>query len=73
MIIFPTDNEILSVLNNGSIKELKKLQGVGEKRARLIADWRTIHGPFLQVKCTVDDLGKIGLGSVLMGTEGYRE
>jgi len=43
------NNEILSVLNNGSIKELKKLQGVGEKRARLIADWRTIHGPFLQV------------------------
>lgn len=41
--------ELLSVLNNGTIKELKKLQGVGEKRARLIVDWRTLHGPFQQV------------------------
>lgn len=56
MIIFLfVDSEILSVLNNGSIKELKKLQGVGEKRARLIADWRTIHGPFEQVLYTVND------------------
>lgn len=43
------DKEILSVLNNGSIKELKKLQGVGEKRAQLIVDWRNVHGPFQQV------------------------
>lgn len=43
------NNEILSVLNNGSMKELKKLQGVGEKRARLITDWRNVHGPFQQV------------------------
>ena len=48
------DNEILSVLNNGTIKELKKLQGVGQKRAQLIADWRTVHGPFQQVNCTED-------------------
>lgn len=46
------DNEILSVLNNGTMKELKKLQGVGQKRAQLIADWRTVHGPFQQVNCT---------------------
>ena len=44
-----TDNEILRVLNEGTIKELKKLQGVGQKRAKLIADWRTVHGPFQQV------------------------
>ena len=44
-----TDNEILRVLNNGTIKELKKLQGVGQKRAKLIADWRTVHGPFQKV------------------------
>ena len=43
------DKEILSVLNNGSIKDLKKLQGVGEKRAQLIVDWRNAHGPFQQV------------------------
>lgn len=56
MIIFLfADTEILSVLNTGSIKELKKLQGVGEKRARLIADWRTVHGPFEQVIYTVND------------------
>ncbi|KAJ7374088.1 hypothetical protein OS493_009419 [Desmophyllum pertusum] len=29
-----TDNEILRVLNDGTIKELKKLQGVGQKRAQ---------------------------------------
>lgn len=44
-----TDNEILTVLNNGTIKELKKLQGVGQKRAKLIADWRTVYGPFQKV------------------------
>ena len=44
-----TDNEILTVLNNGTIKELKKLQGVGQKRAKLIADWRTLYGPFQKV------------------------
>lgn len=44
-----TDNEILGVLNNGTIKELKKLQGVGQKRAKLIIDWRKIYGPFQQV------------------------
>jgi len=44
------NNEILRVLNNGTIKELKKLQGVGQKRAKLIADWRTVCGPFQQVQ-----------------------
>ncbi|KAJ7374086.1 Kinesin-like protein kif22 [Desmophyllum pertusum] len=44
------NNEILRVLNSGTIKELKKLQGVGQKRAKLIADWRTVHGPFHQVQ-----------------------
>lgn len=43
------NNEILGVLNNGTIKELKKLQGVGQKRAKLIIDWRKIYGPFKQV------------------------
>ncbi|KAK2562324.1 Kinesin-like protein KIF22 [Acropora cervicornis] len=43
------NKEILSVLNNGSIKDLKKLQGVGEKRAQLIVDWRNAHGPFQQI------------------------
>ena len=46
---------MLSVLNNGTIKELKKLQGVGEKRARLIVDWRTIHGPFQQVNNRINE------------------
>lgn len=44
------NNEILGVLNNGTIKELKKLQGVGQKRAKLIIDWRKIYGPFQQVQ-----------------------
>ncbi|XP_022780534.1 kinesin-like protein KIF22 isoform X2 [Stylophora pistillata] len=44
------ENEILQVLNDGTIKDLKRLQGVGHKRAQLLLNWRTIHGPFQQVQ-----------------------
>ena len=67
-LFFFIDNEILRVLNSGTIKELKKLQGVGQKRAQLIADWRTVHGPFQQVNILVPialfaSLSRQGLGT----------
>lgn len=49
-LFWATENEILQVLNDGTIKDLKRLQGVGHKRAQLVLNWRTIHGPFQQVQ-----------------------
>lgn len=43
-------NKILKVLNDGTIIELKTLQGVGQKRAELIMNWRREHGPLQQVQ-----------------------
>ena len=37
------------ILNTGTVKELKDLQTVGEKRAKLIHDWRTMNGHFKTV------------------------
>lgn len=47
--------KILQTLNSGSLKELKSLQLIGDKKAKLIMGWREIHGGFTQV----DDLKKI--------------
>ncbi|KAI7796832.1 kinesin-like protein KIF22 [Triplophysa rosa] len=47
--------KILQTLNSGSLKELKSLQLIGDKKAKLIMGWREIHGVFTQV----DDLRKI--------------
>ncbi|XP_028332860.1 kinesin-like protein KIF22 [Gouania willdenowi] len=47
--------KILSVLNTGSIKELKILQQIGDKKAKLILGWREIHGHFTKV----EDLKKV--------------
>lgn len=41
--------KILHVLNTGSLKELKGLQQIGDKKAKLILGWREIHGHFLKV------------------------
>lgn len=43
-------NKILKVLNDGTITELKTLQGVGQKRAELIMNWRREYGPLQQVQ-----------------------
>ncbi|CAI9564112.1 unnamed protein product, partial [Staurois parvus] len=32
--------KILSLLNNGSVKELKSLQKIGDKKSKLIVGWR---------------------------------
>lgn len=42
--------KILQVLNSGSLKELKGLQQIGDKKAKLILGWREIHGHFTQVE-----------------------
>lgn len=52
--------KILQVLNSGSLRELKALQKIGEKKAQLILGWREVNGRFAQV----EDLTKIdGFGA----------
>lgn len=41
--------KILQVLNTGSLKDLKGLQQIGDKKAKLILGWREIHGDFTKV------------------------
>ncbi|KAM3843115.1 kinesin-like protein KIF22 [Diretmus argenteus] len=48
-------NKILQVLNTGSLKDLKTLQLIGVKKAKLIMGWREIHGHFTKV----EDLSQI--------------
>eukprot|EP00057_Strongylocentrotus_purpuratus_P035137 XP_797841.3 PREDICTED: kinesin-like protein KIF22 [Strongylocentrotus purpuratus] len=43
-------NEILKTLNEGTVKQLKSLQSVGEKRAQLILHWRQAFGVYSQIK-----------------------
>ncbi|XP_072312707.1 kinesin-like protein KIF22 [Eucyclogobius newberryi] len=47
--------KILQILNSGSLKELKTLQQIGDKKAKLILGWREIHGDFTKV----EDLGDV--------------
>ncbi|XP_076856822.1 kinesin-like protein KIF22 [Brachyhypopomus gauderio] len=47
--------KILQTLNSGSLKELKSLQLIGDKKAKLILGWREINGDFIQV----EDLKKV--------------
>uniref|UniRef100_A0A672RN04 Kinesin-like protein KIF22 n=1 Tax=Sinocyclocheilus grahami TaxID=75366 RepID=A0A672RN04_SINGR len=42
--------KILQTLNAGSLKDLKSLQLIGDKKAKLIMGWREIHGDFTQVE-----------------------
>ncbi|XP_043942274.1 kinesin-like protein KIF22 [Protopterus annectens] len=48
-------SNILSLLNTGSLKELKTLQKIGDKKAQLILGWREVNGPFMQI----EDLQKV--------------
>lgn len=41
--------KILQILNTGSLKELKGLQQIGDKKAKLILGWRELHGRFTKV------------------------
>lgn len=42
--------KILQVLNTGSLKELKGLQQIGDKKAKLILGWREVHGHFTKLE-----------------------
>ncbi|KAM4698308.1 kinesin-like protein KIF22 [Rhinophrynus dorsalis] len=42
--------KILNLLNTGSVKELKSLQKIGDKKAKLIVGWREVNGPFKNVE-----------------------
>ncbi|KAJ8042619.1 Kinesin-like protein KIF22-B [Holothuria leucospilota] len=46
---------ILHLLNTGTVKQLKSLQSVGEKRAQLIHNWRQMFGEFTRI----EDLNKV--------------
>ncbi|KAK6190503.1 hypothetical protein SNE40_002360 [Patella caerulea] len=41
--------DFLNILNTSSIKDLQQLHTVGNKRARLIFEWRQLHGEFESV------------------------
>ncbi|KAJ8414162.1 hypothetical protein AAFF_G00050320 [Aldrovandia affinis] len=42
--------KILQVLNSGTLKDLKTLQLIGDKKAKLILGWRAVHGQFAQLE-----------------------
>ncbi|XP_075035038.1 kinesin-like protein KIF22 isoform X1 [Mixophyes fleayi] len=42
--------KILNLLNSGSVKELKSLQKIGDKKAKLIVGWREVNGPLKNVE-----------------------
>lgn len=41
--------KILQLLNEGSARDLRSLQRIGQKKAQLIVGCRELHGPFSQV------------------------
>ncbi|KAI1896349.1 hypothetical protein AGOR_G00093880 [Albula goreensis] len=54
-ILEKSRDKILQVLNSGTLKDLKTLQLIGDKKAKLILGWREVHGQFTQV----EDLQKV--------------
>lgn len=53
--------KILQTLNFGSIKELKSLQLIGDKKAKLIMGWREINGDFTQVRSQTSEYRNLRL------------
>lgn len=49
LVLEQSRQKILQVLNTGSLKDLKGLQQIGDKKAKLILGWREIHGHFTKV------------------------
>lgn len=41
--------KILHILNSGGVKELKSLQQIGDKKAKLLLGWRELNGQFTKV------------------------
>ncbi|XP_028741386.1 kinesin-like protein KIF22 [Peromyscus leucopus] len=42
--------KLLDLLNEGSARDLRSLQLIGQKKAQLILGWRELHGPFSKVE-----------------------
>ncbi|MDO5388229.1 MAG: ComEA family DNA-binding protein [Clostridia bacterium] len=51
-------------INKADAKELEALEGIGEKRAQSIIEYRNEHGPF---KSTDELLNVKGIGDVVLG------
>uniref|UniRef100_A0A146YH61 Kinesin-like protein n=1 Tax=Fundulus heteroclitus TaxID=8078 RepID=A0A146YH61_FUNHE len=49
-VLDQSKQKILHILNTGSFKELKGLQQIGDKKAKLILGWREIHGHFTKLE-----------------------
>lgn len=49
LVLEQSREKILQVLNTGSFKDLKGLQQIGDKKAKLILGWREINGHFTKV------------------------
>uniref|UniRef100_A0A3P9L2M0 Kinesin-like protein n=1 Tax=Oryzias latipes TaxID=8090 RepID=A0A3P9L2M0_ORYLA len=47
--------KILHILNSGGVKELKSLQQIGDKKAKLLLGWRELNGQFTKL----EDLEKV--------------
>ena len=62
------EGEVINI-NTADVYELQRLPGIGEKRARAIADYREEHGPFRSVD-ELDNVDGIGEG-ILSGLRDY--
>ena len=51
----------MQILNTGSLKELKGLQQIGDKKAKLILGWRELNGHFTKVRVYVFIISSINL------------
>lgn len=49
-ILEQSRGKILLILNTGSLKDLKGLQQIGDKKAKLILGWRELNGQFTKVE-----------------------
>ena len=56
-------------LNAADWYDLRRLPGIGEKRAQAILDYREEHGPFRSLE-ELDEVDGIGAG-IIAGLEGY--
>lgn len=54
-LLVRSKENILALLNTGSVKALMGLHQIGKKKAQLIVDWRNQYGTFKKV----EDLGKV--------------
>ena len=62
------EGEVINI-NTAGPEDLQRLPGIGEKRARAIADYREEHGPFRSVD-ELDNVDGIGEG-ILSGLRDY--